>query len=192
MRIHQLWFILAAPAALAGSLADAADSDDISAIDLPSQKQVAPAKPAKVSRRVEAKLIQASLKPQPGATTSKCPISLSIKNVCDSNIRINVSSGLPEFGLKVIAQNERVPMRTNKGELMFGEFSPRGIQCIFHILKPGDTAEWTFDLAELFALQPSVYSLDFSMRVYDTIGVKNETMRMQTVKIESLQVAVGQ
>lgn len=190
MSIHQLWFIFAAPVAFTSSLVDAADSDDISTIDLPSQKQVVPAKPAKVSRRVEAQLIQASLKPQQGATTSKCPISLSIKNVCDVNIRITVSSGLPEFGLKVIAQNERTPMRTNKGELMFGEFSPRGIQSFLHFIKPGETAEWTFDLAELFALQPSVYSLDFSMRVYDTIGVKNETMRMQTVKIDRMQVNV--
>lgn len=190
MRIHPRWFILVALAAFTGSVATAADSDETYTIDLPSQKQVAPPKPAKVSRRVEAELIQVSLKPQQGATTSKCPISLSIKNVCDVNIRITVSSGLPEFGLKVIAQNERVPMRTNKGELMFGEFSPRGIQSFLHFIKPGETAEWTFDLAELFALQPSVYSLDFSMRVYDTIGVKNETMRMQTVKIDRIQLNV--
>lgn len=190
MRIHQRSLILVAPVVFAGSVAAAVGSDDISIIDLPPQKQVAPPKPAKVSRRVEAELIQVSLKPQQGSTISKCPIYLSIKNVCDVNIRITVSSGLPEFGLKVIAQNERVPMRTNKGELMFSEFSPRGIQSFLHFIKPGETAEWTFDLAELFALQPSVYSLDFSMRVYDTIGVKNETMRMQTVKIDRMQVNV--
>lgn len=70
--------------------------------------------------------------------------------------------------------------------------SPRGIQSLLHILKPGKTVEWTFDLAELFAIQPSVYSLDFSMRVYDTIGVKDETMRIQTIKLDGLKVALGQ